>query len=128
MPHWSEAYVGRPYIEGEFDCAHLVELVQREQFGRELCLPKEHASDYRAQQRQIAAEKGAIAERTDSPVEGDGVLILSRGRAEHLGVYCVIHGLPWVLHNFISAGHVCLHRLANLPAQGLTLEGVYRWK
>lgn len=128
MAHWAEAYVGRPYIDDEFDCAHLVELVLREQFGRVLQLPKEHASDYRAQQRQIAGEKADFAERTDSPVEGDGVLILSRGRAEHLGVYCMIHGLPWVLHNYRAAGHVCLHRLVNLPAQGMSLEGVYRWK
>lgn len=127
MAHWSEKYVGKPYIEGQFDCAHFVELVLREQFGRELNLPKEHAGEYRAQQRQIDAEKAQYAEPVAIPREGDGVLIVSRGRAEHLGVYCEIHGTSYVLHNFRAAGRVCLHRIRSLPAQGMALAGYYRW-
>ncbi|MDP1673984.1 MAG: NlpC/P60 family protein [Burkholderiales bacterium] len=127
MAHWSERFVGKAYIEGEFDCAHFVEQVLREQFGREVNLPKEHAADYRAQQRQIDAEKAHFAEPVETPREGDAVLIVSRGRAEHLGVYCEIHGIGYVLHNFRAAGRVCLHRIRSLPAQGMALAGYYRW-
>lgn len=127
MAHWCEKFVGMPYIEEEFDCAHFVEQVMREQFGRELDLPKEHATDYRAQQRQIAGAKADYIEATDTPREGDCVLIISRGRTEHIGVYCVINGLAYVLHNHRAAGRVCLHRIINLPAQGMAVENYYRW-
>lgn len=127
MSHWSEHYVGMAYIEGTFDCAHFVELVQQQQFGRTLNLPKEHADDYRAQQRQIDAEKARFITPTDDPQDGDCVLIISRGRAEHIGVYCSIHGIGYVLHNHRAAGRVCLHRIRSLPAQGMDVQGIYRW-
>lgn len=127
MAHWSEAYLSLKYDAQSFDCAHLVEKVQLEQFGRTLNLPKEHATNYREQQRQIATEKSNYADPTDKPEEGDGVLIISRGRAEHVGVYCLIQGMAYVLHNPIAYGKVCLHRIRNLPAQGMTVEGFYKW-
>lgn len=127
MAHWAESYVGRPYDEEHFDCAHLVELVLAERFGRELALPHEHARNYRAQARQIEELKGDYAEPTTEPAEGDGVLLKARGYFEHLGVLCVIGRERWVLHNSRPAAAVCLHRVRDLAVHGLELEGYYRW-
>lgn len=128
--HWTERYVGLPYDATRFDCAHLVARVLEEQFARRVALPSEHARHYRAQQRQIAAEKGQIASRRaegELCEDGDGVLLISRGHFDHLGLYARLQGEGWVLHNFSAAGHVCLHRLRDLARHGLQLEGVYRW-
>lgn len=127
MRHWSERYLELAYDAERFDCAHLVEKVLREQFKRELALPKEHPTNYRDQAAAIEAHKGDYATRTTEPREGDGVLIVSRGHFDHLGVYCLIQGEPWVLHNSRRFGRVCLTRIRELPAQLLAVEGYYRW-
>ena len=37
--HWAEAWLGRPWIAGEHDCADFVAEVLRVEFGRALDLP-----------------------------------------------------------------------------------------
>lgn len=125
MEHWAERYVGHPYAQD--DCAQLAARVNREVFGREIRLPVERAAGLRGLTRQIEDLKAEVAARTDAPSEGDAVLMVSRGRLEHIGVYCEIGGAPYVLHALRNAGHACLHRLCDLDKIGLTLEGCYRW-
>jgi hypothetical protein len=125
-PHWSAAYVGLPYVRGEFDCAALVERVLREVFGREIHLPKERAADVLGLSGQIAAHRAEFARRIDAPGEGDGVLMVGRGRVNHIGIWCFIDE-SYVLHNMRNAGQVCLHRVRDLSRYGLFVEGYYRW-
>jgi hypothetical protein len=126
--------VGRQYVEGQFDCADLARLVNREVFGREISLPqdrdydgKEGAAKVRAMKAQIAAQKDTYATATDTPAEGDGVLIVSRGHSCHIGLYALVAGEAWVLHAASNAMQVVLHRVRDLPSKGYTVEGVYRW-
>lgn len=123
--HWSARYVGTSYAAG--DCAELAARVQREVFGREVRLPTERGHGLRDRTRQIEDLKADYAARTETPAEGDGVLMVSRGRIEHIGVYCEIDGMPYVLHAMRNAGQVVLHRLRDLAHQGLVVEGYYRW-
>ena len=130
MAHWSERYVGLAYIEGGFNCAELVRQVQAEVFGRLVRYPAEQPADYRGQARMLREELPrhvvpiAVSE---TPEDGDGMVLIARGYAEHIGVLCQINAEPYVLHNFIRGGMVVLHRLSDLPSQGIKLEGVYRW-
>lgn len=125
---WPAGYIGLPYRVGEFDCAHLVERVEREVFGRAIDLPKDRISD-RAREfsRQIGAHLPAFARRSDAPAEGDLVLMVGAGWLDHIGVLVREAGEQWVLHNFIRARSVVLHRVRDLPRHGLTFEGVYTW-
>lgn len=130
MAHWSENYIGRAYVRGEADCARLVCAVRREVFG--LPVPEEAEPERAAsllaryhQMREGIADYGA---RTDTPQEGDAVLMLCRGRASHIGVYCVVDGEPSVLHAMENAGMAVRHRLRDLPRILLAVEGFYRWK
>ena len=131
MTHWAEHYVGRPYIEGVFDCADLVVLVMRERFGRDIRLPS-HAAGLRAGDAQIAAFKDRFAAAVDAAQAhgGDAVLMRSAGRSRalghHLGVWCGIAGEPYALHCLKGIG-TCLHPLRALAGHGLEMRGVYRW-
>lgn len=122
MAHWAEAYVGRAYVEGIFDCADLVVLVMRERFGRNITLPA-HAAGVRARDAQIAALKGSFAEPAEMPREGDAVLMHAAGH--HIGVWCAI-GEAHVLHCLKGIG-TCLHPVRALPSAGIEAAGVYRW-
>jgi len=135
LTHWTDPYVGRRYVEGEFDCGELARTVQREVFGREIRLPSardHHHADgalakFRAMSAQIDACKDNVAERVDLPDEGDGVLLVTRGYRQHIGIHCVIAGERWVLHASDGTGQVVLQRERDLPVRGVTIEGHYRW-
>jgi hypothetical protein len=131
LVHWSELYVGQPYVKDEMDCGGWAERIEREQFGRDIDLPRERAQGLRPRSRQIAAEKDTFAERTDRPVEGDGVLMVARGDLYHIGIYTVVNFEPSVVHAMEGsrevAGQVVRHRIRDLAAQGIKLEGYYKW-
>ena len=127
MAHWTDAYIGLPYIEGENDCAAFTARVQREVFGREIRLPSERAAGVRGWSAQIEAHRDDVARPTHSPVEGDAVLMIGRGRLCHIGTFVPIHGALWVIHAMRSAGQVVMHRIHALPRVGLEVEGYYRW-
>lgn len=130
MSHWSEKYIGQPYMLHSADCARLLAKVRKEQFGQEV--PTEIEVD-RAQSRlgRLGQMKDLVAEfgiRTDTPKEGDAVLMNCRGRPSHIGIYCEVDNEPCVLHAMQNADMVVLHRIRELNRVFLTVEGYYSWK
>lgn len=132
MPGWSARYIGLPYQPGRFDCAHLVEKVQTEVFGRRVDLPKERPASQRSAEFAALVQETApaLAARLpdgQAPLEGDAALMIGAGRLNHVGVAVFEAGEWWVLHAFINARAVVLHRVRDLARNGLKLEGWYRW-
>ena len=129
MSHWTEAWVGRPYVAKIFECGDLVREVVMERRGLEITLPTE-LTWRRTPAAAVAAMCSEIAERTDSPVEGDGVMMRIRGKrgeiGSHAGVFVPVAGAPWVLHNLRSVG-VVFQPVWHLERLSLDIEGFYRW-
>ena len=130
MSHWCESYIGRPYVLGESDCARLVCDVHRDVFLQpvpEEAEPERAVSMYGRfeQMRDGVMEYGRP---TETPQDGDVVLMFCRGRPSHVGVYCYVNDEPCVLHAMKNVGMVVLHRLRDLPRVNLQLEGFYQWK
>lgn len=128
MTHWSDNYVGRDYVAGRQDCAALAETVAREVLGMVVALPGERRGGVFGPAAQIARHKANVAERIDAPHDGQPVLLIARGRLQHIGVMCHLAGEWWVLHADQAAGFVVRQRLRDLPRHGYTVEGFYRWK
>ena len=128
--HWAHQYVGREYIDGVYDCAALVEGVQRDEFHRNVEFPKERKSHVILSAKTIDEHKDAHLEpiSAEEAKDGDVVLMVCRGRLSHIGVLAVIDGIRYVLHNLKSSGNVALHRIRDLDKYALTLEGFYRAK
>lgn len=130
MSHWCENYIGRPYALGESDCARLVCNVRREVFGlpvpNEVDIKRAQSASGRFSQMTEGIQEYSV--RTDSPEDGDIVLMLCRGRPSHVGAYCHVNGEACVLHAMKNAGMVVLHRIRELPRVNLHLEGFYKWK
>lgn len=136
--HWSGRYVGRPYILGVFDCADLARAVQKEVFGRDVKLPQDR--DYKVagsglgprerfslMSQQIDRCKDDVARKTNTPIDGDAVLLIARGHRQHIGIFCFICGERWVLHASDGSNQVVLQRERDLNIRGLRVEGYYRW-
>lgn len=135
--HWSSKYVGRRFKDVEFDCVVLAETVQREVFGRNLDLPSERYYAGKAlierfrqmvlqlQEQLDLVDKYSVP--TDKPEDGDGVLLRIGSKLRHIGTYCLIGGVPYILHTATSQVVLTEQRL--LPTMfGITVEGYYRWK
>lgn len=128
--HWSERYIGQEYAAGTADCARLLARVRHEVFG--LPVPSdievERAASRLGRSGQMIDLVEAYGTLTDTPSEGDAVLMLCRGRPSHIGAYALVNGEPCVLHAMENAGHVVLHRIRDLGRIMLQVEGYYAWK
>lgn len=128
--HWSDQYIGRPYIKGDADCARLLCQVRREVFHG--AVPSDVEAERKASRLGRAAQmEDGVREygiRTDAPVEGDAVLMFSLGRPSHIGAFCLVDGEPSVLHAMENAGMVVRHKIRDLHRVFLSVEGYYRWK
>lgn len=130
MNHWTERYIGQEYETGTADCARLLARVRHEEFG--LPVPSDIEVERAAsrlgrvgQMEDLVSEFGV---KTESPVDGDAVLMVCRGRPSHIGVFAMVGGEPCVLHAMENAGHVVLHRIRDLSRVLLSVEGYYAWK
>ncbi|MFZ4537812.1 hypothetical protein [Propionivibrio sp.] len=130
MAHWSEPYIGQPFVLGEADCARLLCQVRREVFH--LPVPDESEVERKASRLGRCAQMSDGVEEfgtpVTDPVEGDAVLMICLGRPSHIGVFCRVNGEDSVLHALENVGMVVLHRLRDLPRIQLSVEGFYRWK
>lgn len=130
MSHWSAKYIGQEYKTNTADCARLLSKVRSEQFN--LPVPTDIEVERAAsrlgrvgQMQDLVSEFGA---KTETPQEGDAVLMLCRARPSHIGVYCIVDNEPCVLHSMENAGMVVLHKIRELNRVFLSVEGYYTWK
>ena len=130
MRYWTDAYLGRPWLQGRYTCLDLVADVQREQFDRRIDWPAPaetlHARD--AQWRRLNRKYAAPVQCAEA-VEGDVAHLMSSGYqvgAHHFGVLCVPPGAgPRILHCARDLG-TCLHRPEEMAAFGWQMLGYYR--
>ena len=127
----AEQLVGIPYVDGQFDCAHLVAETQRRLFGREIALPQHHPRGRRGQAALIRRLAAVHVERVAAPSTGDVGLyteVESDGGARyHLGTLFVQAGERWLLHAHATTGASVLQREPDALRMGLRLDGYYRW-
>lgn len=126
--HWSDKYVGLPYVPETGDCAALAAMVSAKEFGMAPNIPSSHALTLRDQTTQILAHRDELAERIESPFDGCPALFIGRGRLCHIGVMCWLAHEWWVLHADQTAGAVIRQRLRDMTRIHFKLEGYYKWK
>ncbi|MES1977314.1 MAG: hypothetical protein V4451_04715 [Pseudomonadota bacterium] len=127
----AQAYVGTPYLPGEFDCADLAAKVQWELFGKVVPLPpnRKRPAGALGQAREVKALQGQLADPIDAPETGCAVLLqepTDHGLMWHIGTVFMDRRQVWVLHNSMRLGGACLHRMEDLLRWGMRLESYYR--
>ncbi|WP_312368124.1 peptidoglycan endopeptidase [Stenotrophomonas sp.] len=123
-----DRFVGIPYDEATLDCADFVLRVQKEFFLRDVSLPSSRPRGV-AGQAAIGELSRPFAQRTETPQDGDLVLMIEHGqkRPGHVGVYFWVAHEAWVLHSNERNGCSVMHRVRDLPDFGLRIEGTYSW-
>lgn len=135
--HDAERFIGLHYVEGAFDCADLVVLVQRELFGRLLDLPTAggRAVGVRGQARDLAANLPRFARNCQEPQTGVAVLLWEvtphgmppLNRRWHLGTVFMHLGAPWVLHCQNETFGTRLQPLHELVSGPMHFESFLEW-
>jgi hypothetical protein len=130
MVDWVDRYVGLPYVDGVFDCTHLVGKVQEEVFERQIPLPTEREPTTFGLSAQVDRHKENYFVRLneDEVEDGDVVIMKCKGRLNHIGVYFKKGETKYVLHNLKNVGAVVAHRLRDLDRVNIQLEGFYRFR
>lgn len=128
-----DRFIGLPYCPRRMDCADLAILVQRELFGKTVFLAGKRPRPLQPAEQDAAIDAylDQLAVPVEQPQDGDAVLMREPGaeRAGHIGTYFFINYAPHVLHTAAwMQGGSTLHRMQDLSALGLTVEGFYRWK
>ncbi|MFT4190832.1 MAG: hypothetical protein QM617_04815 [Comamonas sp.] len=120
--HWSDPYLNIPHAV--LDCGQLVERVLREQLGRDVHFPQRQADDLVHRSSLIVDHAADFARPIGQAEDGCGVLMWARGRRAHIGLYCLIDRVPYVLHSDSLFGSSVRTPLARLPYK---VEGYYAW-
>ena len=127
---WTDPWVGRPYVPGEDDCLAEVLAAERGVDLRVVAQVQRMRDWRRWTPAEIEDLYRDVAVATETPVDGDGVLMRIRGRRRDLGSHVGLHasfaGEPWVLHSLEGVGSVCV-REASLPQMQLERVGYYAW-
>ena len=118
-------YIGLGFDPVNFNCWHLVQRVQREQFGRDLPDFTISAHDQRAVMHMFgAAEERQHWRRITHPVHGCCVLMKRVKLASHIGIWLDMQQVKGILHNLEGSG-VVFQQPVNLL--GVNIEGYYAY-
>lgn len=126
--HWSAQYLNRPYVEDEYTCASLFLDVQAEVFGRERPDTGDLPPSLRARMRLFDRVMAQRAQRTEIPLEGDAVLMRRGTSINHIGVFCKVDGVEFILHNVRDRGARLTMPKDIYLVTGHSIEGFYQWR
>jgi cell wall-associated NlpC family hydrolase len=124
IEHWAGRYLGTPWVAGESDCWNLARQVWREQFARDVAAVMFDATSAIETRRILRDGDWRCWEMTETPQEGDAVL-MARGTSPcHVGIY--LSG-SLVLHSVEGAGVICTP-IGDLLRVGYRVAGYYMWQ
>lgn len=122
--NWTRKYLQIEYKK--MNCSKFAEFVLRDHFKREFTFPQSKGSIFN-QSKQIRDNIPKFAKKTESPKDGDLVLMHGLRRMCHVGLYVNINGIDYVLHCESKMTCSALHRFRDLTTMGFSVEGVYSW-
>lgn len=133
----AERYIGLEYVDGAFDCADLVVLVQRELFGRNLVAPPaaERSRGARGQARDLRSALATFVRPSAAPATGCAVLLWETtahgepplNRRWHIGTVFMHLGAAWVLHCANETEGTRLQLLDDITASAMHFESFLEW-
>ena len=128
--HWTEGYVGKPYVLGEYECGDMVAEVVFKRLGKEIELPSEQVWRGTSPGKVIDLASD-FAVKVSTPAECDAVLMKIEGRkreiGSHVGLHVLVGAERWVLHNIRGFG-VLFHPEGHCARLGLTVTGYFTWR
>lgn len=108
------------------NCSQFVEHVLRDHFKIDYSFPQSQGNVFE-QSNLIKKSLNDFVIKTDSPKEGDMVLMNGTRRLCHVGLYVKIKNNDYVFHTESTMKTAALHKLSDLSLYGYSVEGFYTW-
>ena len=128
--HWTEHYIGRPYVKNQFDCVELVRNVLFCERGIAIAAPK-HRQWRDWNPDKILETFGDQVYEVTANQETDFDIVLMRIMGDtrelggHVGLFTRAGDRRRVLH-CMEKLHTRLDLIELLPHRGMQVEGIYR--
>jgi cell wall-associated NlpC family hydrolase len=122
MSHWTEAWIGTPWVAGETDRWNFARAVWAEEFDLDVPAMPYGGGPVEARRRFAGAAEMDAWRATPAPREGDAVLMAMGARPCHVGIWV---DPCRVLHSVEGTGAVCTPPDA-LAGMGYRIVGFYR--
>lgn len=112
------------------DCVDLTFLIQKSVFDRNYEIePRERGNIFYFTSFLKRHLTEFLDGKTDSPKDGDCVLLKHRGRLCHVGTLHIHKGKKYIVHTMDSFFYSCIHEFDKIGKYGfLEVEGIYSWK
>lgn len=123
MKHWADKYLK---LTSKMDCSELVEYVLRDHFNVNYAFPKGTGS-VGSRSKLIRDTMPLYTKKTDTPKEGDLVLMNGNRLLCHVGMLIKVNNQDYVLHTDARMKTVAVHKIKELASIGYTLGGFYEW-
>ena len=125
MQHWAEKYIGKPWINGEYDCWGLVREVYKNELGVELSSIVTDATSLREVLCEFQKSTNYNKLSSDNKLLDKHITVLTQNKYPcHVGIYADIDG-GGVLHNMQGVG-VIFQKLPDLKMNGWQILEIYR--
>lgn len=124
LNHWARKYIMIPFRP--YNCAAFVEFVLKDHFKCEMVFPQTTLN--RNKDIELIKQFTLTLKRTDTPEDGDIVLMDGYREACHVGVYADINGVGHVLHSDVNIKSSAIHRISDLFNYRYFLNGYYKWR
>lgn len=121
---WVKKYTSTEFKD--LDCTQYLEQVLRDHFKRNYTFPQREGSLF-FRSHLIKKHLPTFCNKTETPKDGDLVLMHGLRRMCHVGLYVkgIVSG--YVLHKDESMPSGAYHRIKDLVNYGYTVEGFYTW-
>lgn len=125
MQHWAEKYIGKPWINGEYDCWGLVREVYKNELDVELSPIVTDATSLREVLLEFRKSSNYNKLSSDNKLLDKHITVLTQNKYPcHVGVYTDVDG-GGVLHNMQGVG-VIFQKLPDLKMNGWQILEIWK--
>lgn len=125
MQHWAEKYIGKPWINGEYDCWGLIREVYKNELGVELSPIVTDATSLREVLLEFRKSINYNKLSPDNKLLDKHITVLTQNKYPcHVGVYADVDG-GGVLHNMQGVG-VIFQKLPDLKMNGWQILEIWK--
>lgn len=126
MIHWAVKYIGKPWINGEYDCWGLVREIYKNELQIELSPIVTDATSLRDVFCEFRKSSNYNHLQETSDFKDKNIVILTQNKYPcHVGVYCDVDG-GGVLHNMQGVG-VVFQKLPELKMNGWQIMEILKY-
>lgn len=127
MTNWAAKYIGRPWVNGKFDCWGLVQEVYKDELGIVLSPIITDAKSIKNVYSEFSRNSNYSQLQEVSKLQDMSIVVLSQGKyPSHVGLWTDVDG-GGIIHNLQDVG-VIFQKITELKISGWQVLSIWEYK